>query len=128
MRELTIKSVIEEINNDIKNVEKQIYDLKSTMSKFKQELRNRLFFDFCERFGRKDGDIVETKAQGLVLPIGIDPFINEMVQVKKIKKDGTPYSYAKSIHKSAFYDCKIFRVLTEEEDKVEGIECQDGLE
>lgn len=106
---------LSEINSDIKAVDEQINLLKEQRSTLNKELSERIFADFCETCGIVRGDVVHTRMNGDVMVCGIvSNFIN-LILVRKLKKNGEPYSSTMSLMPSDFEGCTIIGHIDENE-------------
>lgn len=98
---------LSEINKDIEVIDGKIAALKAQRSLLNDERMERMFADFCEKYGVKKGDVVHTDHYGDMMVCGIDTRWSDCVQIRKIKKDGQPYCYTSTQSQSTFKDCKV---------------------
>ena len=103
MRELS------EINKDIEAIDGKMAVLRAQRNVLTDERRERMFADFCEKYGVKRGDIVHTERYGDMMVCGIDTRWGDWIQVRKIKKNGEPYSVVNTQSQSVFDGCKVIR-------------------
>lgn len=101
MRELS------EINKDIEAIDGKMAVLRAQRNVLTDERRERMFADFCEKYGVKRGDIVHTERYGDMMVCGIDTRWGDWIQVRKIKKNGEPYSVVNTQSQSVFDGCKV---------------------
>jgi hypothetical protein len=100
---------LQEIEQDIKAIEQKVQELKSQKSALDNEKCERLFHDFCEKYGVKKGDVVHTKGFGDCVICGINTRWLFFILVSKIKKNGEPYSFNTSLSPSCFEGCTVLR-------------------
>ena len=103
MRELS------EINKDIEAIDGKMAVLRAQRNVLTDERRERMFADFCEKYGVNRGDIVHTERYGDMMVCGIDTRWGDWIQVRKIKKNGEPYSVVNTQSQSVFDGCKVIR-------------------
>ena len=104
---------LQEIEQDIKAVEQKVQELKSQKSALDNEKGERLFSDFCEKYGVRKGDVVHTKGFGDCMICGINTRWLYFILVRKIKKNGEPYSFATTLSPSCFEGCTVLRHINE---------------
>ena len=104
---------LSEINSDIKAVDEQINLLKEQRSTLNKELSERVFADFCETYGIARGDVVNTRWNGDVMVCGVVSNFMNMILVRKLKKNGEPYSCTMSLLPSNFEGCTIIGHIDE---------------
>ena len=107
---------LKEINNDIQAIDGKMDVLRAQRNVLADERRERMFADFCEKYGVKRGDIVHTERYGDMMVCGIDTRWDDWIQVRKIKKNGEPYNMVSTQSQSVFAGCKVIR-HKEEADK-----------
>lgn len=98
---------LEEIKKDINATQGQIDLLRAKLNNLFEERGDRKFADFCEKYGVRKGDIVETATYGKAMIVGFDGKYFDWVLVRKIKKDGEPYAITTSFSARQFEGCKI---------------------
>ena len=99
---------LEEIAKDIKEIDEKIYTLKEQRQTLVKESSERAFADFCEKYGVKKGDVVHTDRYGDVMIDGVDnTWYCAWIKVRKIKKNGEPYSVCNTLSPSRFEGCKV---------------------
>lgn len=98
---------LSEIKKDIEVIDGKIAALKAQRSLLADEGRERMFADFCEKYGVKKGDVVHTVIYGDMMVCGIDTRRDDFVQIRRIKKDGQPYCVANTTPQPAFKGCKV---------------------
>jgi hypothetical protein len=98
---------LSEIKKDIEVIDGKIAALKAQRSLLADESRERMFADFCEKYGVKKGDVVRTDHYGDMMVCGIDARWGDWVQIRKIKKNGEPYSVTSTQSQRVFEDCKV---------------------
>ena len=102
---------IESIDHELKSINDNIDFLREKKKELELERATIIFGKFCDSIGARIGDIVEStdnfyKGQRFVL-CGPDVQFDSWVTVKKIKKDGTPYSSTTTLSKTFLKECKI---------------------
>ena len=107
---------LKDINKDIEAIDGKMAVLRAQRNVLTDERRERMFADFCEKYGVKRGDIVHTERYGDMMVCGIDTRWGDWIQVRKIKKNGEPYSVVNTQSQSVFAGCKVIR-HKEEADK-----------
>ena len=100
---------LREINKDIEAIDGKMAVLRAQRNVLTDERRERMFADFCEKYGVKRGDIVHTERYGDMMVCGIDTRWGDWIQVRKIKKNGEPYSVVNTQSQSVFDGCKVIR-------------------
>ena len=100
---------LKEINKDIDAIDGKMAVLRAQRNVLTDERRERMFADFCEKYGVKRGDIVHTERYGDMMVCGIDTRWGDWIQVRKIKKNGEPYSVVNTQSQSVFDGCKVIR-------------------
>ena len=100
---------LKEINKDIDAIDGKMAVLRAQRNVLTDERRERMFADFCEKYGVKRGDIVHTERYGDMMVCGIDTRCGDWIQVRKIKKNGEPYSVVNTQSQSVFDGCKVIR-------------------
>ena len=100
---------LKEINKDIDAIDGKMAVLRAQRNVLTDERRERMFADFCEKYGVKRGDIVHTERYGDMMVCGIDTRWDDWIQVRKIKKNGEPYSVVNTQLQSVFDGCKVIR-------------------
>ena len=100
---------LKEINNDIEAIDGKMAVLRAQRNVLTDERRERMFADFCEKYGVKRGDIVHTERYGDMMVCGIDTRWGDWIQVRKIKKNGEPYSVVNTQSQSVFDGCKVIK-------------------
>ena len=98
---------LSEINKDIKEIDGQINALKAQRRKLDNERKEHIFADFCHKYGVKKGDVVHTDRYGDMMVCGIDDRWGDWIQVRKIKKNGEPYSVFNTQLPGVFEGCKV---------------------
>lgn len=98
---------LSEIKKDIEVIDGKIAVLKAQRSLLADERKERVFADFCEKYGVKKGDVVHTDDYGDMMVCGIDTRWGDWIQVRKIKKDGQPYSVINTHLQESFEGCKV---------------------
>lgn len=98
---------LEEICKDIEVINNQMNILKERKEVLYNEKRERLFADFCEKYGVKKGDVVHTDHYGDMMVCGIDARWGDWIQVRKIKKNGEPYSVCNGQSQGVFEGCEV---------------------
>ena len=98
---------LKEINKDIEAIDGKMAVLRAQRNVLTDERRERMFADFCEKYGVKRGDIVHTERYGDMMVCGIDTRWGDWIQVRKIKKNGEPYSVVNTQSQSVFEGCKV---------------------
>ena len=101
MRELS------EINKDIEEIDGKIKALRAQREILSDERRERMFADFCHKYGVKKGDVVHTNRYGDMMVCGIDARWGDWIQIRKIKKNGEPYSVSNGQSQRVFEGCKV---------------------
>ena len=100
---------LKDINKDIEAIDGKMAVLRAQRNVLTDERRERMFADFCEKYGVKRGDIVHTERYGDMMVCGIDTRWGDWIQVRKIKKNGEPYSVVNTQSQSVFDGCKVIR-------------------
>lgn len=100
---------LSEINNDIEAIDGKMAVLKAQRNVLTDERRERIFADFCEKYGVKKGDVVRTKRYGDMIVCGIDPRWGNWIQVRKIKNNGEPYVNTSTQPQTTFEGCEVLR-------------------
>ena len=95
------------IESDIHDINKKMDVLRAQLSNLKKERVERLFFDFCEKYKVKKGDIVRTKADGNLVIFGLDINFPDWATCYKIKKNGEPYKVLHSNLQFIFEGCEV---------------------
>ena len=98
---------LSEINKDIEEIDGKIKVLRAQREILSDERRERMFADFCHKYGVKKGDVVHTNRYGDMMVCGIDARLGDWIQVRKIKKNGEPYSVFNTQSQSVFEGCKV---------------------
>ena len=98
---------LSEIKKDIEVIDGKIAALRAQRSLLADEGRERMFADFCEKYGVKKGDVVHTEHYGDMMVCGIDTRWDSWIQVRQIKKDGHPCRVTCAHLQSAFEGCKV---------------------
>jgi hypothetical protein len=106
---------LSEINKDTEEIDSKIKALRAQREILSSERRERIFADFCEKYGVKKGDVVHTERYGDMMVCGIDTRWGDWVQIRKIKKDGQPYCVTNTQSQCVFEGCKVIGHI--EEDK-----------
>ena len=101
MRELS------EINKDIEEIDGKIKVLRAQREILNDERNEHIFADFCEKYGVKKGDVVHTDLYGDMMVCGIDARFSNWIQIRKIKKNGEPYSVFSTTSQRVFEGCKV---------------------
>ena len=104
---------LQEIEQDIKAIDQKVQELYSQRSALSKEKSERLFSDFCEKYGVKKGDVVHTNGYGDCVICGIDTRWLYYIKVRKIKKNGEPYSSTTTLSPSCFDGCTVLRHIDE---------------
>ena len=81
-----------------------MYEQRKILS---NERRERKFADFCYKYGVKKGDVVHTDYYGDMMVCGMDTRWDSWIQVRKIKKNGEPYSVFNTKSENVFEGCKV---------------------
>ena len=105
---------LSEINKDIEVIDEKIAELKEQREVLTNERRERTFADFCEKYGVKKGDIVHTDKYGDMMVCGIDTRWRDWILIRKIKKNGEPYSVTSTQSQSVFEGCKVIGHIKED--------------
>lgn len=100
---------LKDINKDIEAIDGKMAVLRAQRNVLTDERRERMFADFCEKYGVKRGDIVHTERYGDMMVCGIDTRWGDWIQVRKIKKNGEPYSVVNTQSQSVFDGCKVIK-------------------
>ena len=100
---------LKDINKDIEAIDGKMAVLRAQRNVLTDERRERMFADFCEKYGVKRGDIVHTERYGDMMVCGIDTRWGDWIQVRKIKKNGEPYSVVNTQSQSVFDGCNVIR-------------------
>ena len=111
---------LSEINKDIDEIDGKIKALNAQRGKLSDERRERMFADFCNKHGVKKGDVVHTDRYGDMMVCGIDARWGNWILVRKIKKNGDPYSVFNTQSQSVFEGCKVIGHIDDEGCKVIG--------
>ena len=98
---------LSEINKDIEEIDGKIKALWAQRKILSDERRERMFSDFCHKYGVKKGDVVHTNRYGDMMVCGIDALRGDCIQIRKIKKNGEPYSVFNTQSHSVFDGCKV---------------------
>ena len=98
---------LSEINKDIEEINAKIRALSAQREILSNERRERIFADFCHKYGVKKGDVVHTDGYGDMMVCGIDARWSDWILIRKIKKNGEPYSVLNTQVKSVFEGCKV---------------------
>lgn len=98
---------LSEINKDIEEIDGKIKALRAQREILSDERRERMFADFCHKYGVKKGDVVHTNRYGDMMVCGIDARWGDWIQIRKIKKNGDPYSVFNTQSQSVFEGCKV---------------------
>ena len=98
---------LSEIKKDIEVIDGKIAALRAQRNLLADEGRERMFADFCEKYGVKKGDVVHTERYGDMMVCGIDTRWGDWIQIRKIKKDGQPYCVTNTQSQSTFEGCKV---------------------
>lgn len=98
---------LSEINKDIEEINGKIKALGAQREILSDELRERIFADFCHKYGVKKGDVVHTDRYGDMMVCGVDKRWDNWIQVRKIKKNGEPYSVINTQLPDIFEGCKV---------------------
>lgn len=98
---------LSEIKKDIEVIDGKIAVLNAQRILLADERRERMFADFCEKYGVKKGDVVHTDRYGDMMVCGIDTRWGDWIQIRKIKKDGQPYCVTGTQSQSTFEGCKV---------------------
>ncbi len=98
---------LSEINKDIEEINGKISTLKGQRRILTDERKERMFADFCDKYGVKKGDVVHTDRYGDMMVCGIDERYGDWIQTRKIKKNGEPYSICNSMPQGLFEGCKV---------------------
>lgn len=101
---------LEEITKDIKEIDEKIIALKGQRRTLTNERSERVFADFCKKYGVKKGDVVHTNSCGDVMIDGAEKTCSACsiwIEVRKIKKNGEPYRVCNILSQSAFEGCKV---------------------
>lgn len=102
-----------EINKDIEEIDGKIKALRAKREILSDERRERMFADFCEKYGVKKGDVVHTDCYGDMMVCGIDARWDKWIQIRKIKKNGEPYSVFSTQSQRVFEGCKVIGHIDE---------------
>jgi hypothetical protein len=97
---------LDDIQKDLDAVQRQIDFYKAKKSVLEDEKAERVFADFCEKYGVQKNDIVRTEDFGDVIIVGIDKRHTRWILCRKIKKNGEPYANTISHLMDAFKNCK----------------------
>lgn len=98
---------LSEIKKDIEEINEQINALKAQFRILNNERKEHIFADFCQKYGVKKGDVVHTDLYGDMMVCGIDDRWCDWIQVRKIKKNGEPYSVFNTQLPGVFEGCKV---------------------
>lgn len=98
---------LSEIKKDIEEIDGKINELKDQRRILNNERKERLFADFCHKYGVKKGDVVHTDLYGDMMVCGIDDRWCDWIKVRKIKKNGEPYSVINTQLPDVFEGCKV---------------------
>ena len=98
---------LSEIKKDIEEINRQINTLKAQLRILNNERKEHIFADFCDKYGVKKGDVVHTDRYGDMMVCGVDKRWDNWIQVRKIKKNGEPYSVFNTQSQSVFDGCKV---------------------
>ena len=98
---------LKDINKDIEAIDGKMAVLIAQRNVLTDERRERMFADFCHKYGLKKGDVVHTNRYGDMMVCGIDARWGDWIQIRKIKKNGEPYSVFNTQSQSVFEGCKV---------------------
>ena len=105
---------LSEIESDIREIDRRISELNTQRTALKAERDERRCADFCEKYGVRSGDIVRTTDYGDLMVCGIDSRYGSWISVRKIKKNGEPYSIANSQSEGCFEGCQVIGHIEED--------------
>lgn len=88
-------------------IESDIQKCKEKLAKLENEFRERAFYDFCNKYGVKVGDIVELKIYGKVQVVNVEKLYTRFILCKKLKKDGEPSKNFVTYYEGDFLDSKV---------------------
>lgn len=102
---------LQEINEDIEMINNEMALLKDRKEELMKEKHERIFADFCEKYGVKRGDIVELidRNHTRVKIAGASCRYSTWISCNKIKKNGDPYVYMTYLLPDNFAGCKIIK-------------------
>ena len=102
---------LEEICKDIEVIDNQMNILKERRGVLYNEKRERLFADFCDKYGIKGGDIVELndKEHTRLQVVGMSRQWTNWILCRKIKKNGEPYVCTTTYTPGKFDGCKVVK-------------------
>lgn len=102
---------LKEINEDIDKTTLEISFLQDRKERLMIEKNDRIFSDFCEKYGVKRGDIVELsdRSNFQVEIEGADGKYSPWIVCHKIGKNGNPHVHARYIRPDSFAGCKIIK-------------------
>ena len=106
---------LSEIKKDIEEINRQINTLKAQLRILNNERKEHIFADFCDKYGVKKGDVVHTDRYGDMMVCGVDKRWDNWIQVRKIKKNGEPYSVINTQLPDMFEGCKVIGHIDNEE-------------
>lgn len=106
---------LQEIENDIAEINKEIFALNRKKKALTTERYERIFSDFCEEHGIKGGDIVELNdsKHTQVQVVSMNCHYPGWVSCYKVKKNGEPYKKPTIFLPQEFEACKVIKTTEE---------------
>lgn len=106
---------VEEIDNDIEFINKQMKILRAKREVLYNEKSERLFSEFCEKYSVKKGDIVELndRHRTQVQVVGKSSTWFDWIVCRKLKKNGEPSLNTTTFSDLKFVGCKVIRHIDE---------------
>lgn len=98
---------LNEIQQDIQNLMPDFDAISSKMSALNKEMHERLFSDFCDKYGVKAGDIITIGDGDEFQIVKLQPLMHDYIVVRTFEEDGTPCKHTCVLHQNLFEGCKV---------------------